>query len=322
MRSDAAKVPCEILGCTRAAFSYGVCEKHRDELRTAPGPKCPRCGLRRLVGAHGVCRHCERAVLARREGPRVIDRGMCVEPGCWRRATGLGRCARHRPADFRRPPSKNPCTVAGCGRCHYARGLCIAHYRAAEASNTLPPSRLGIGLVPHVKKRVNKGKTCSVESCPNKATNGGLCRRHWSERRGVLCANNCGRLAMGGKLCWRCGDYRRRHGRLPVAQQLRRKWPDHCAVPGCTGAVAAKGLCGTHYSRRRKGRRILAPVLPRGRNPKRLVEIEGVTRSLTEWAQLRGLNRITVSGRLARGWTAADALSLAPRQRTRWTKEP
>lgn len=320
MRSDAIKGPCEILGCTRAESSHGVCRQHAAELRAVPGPKCPRCGLRRFVGAHGVCRHCDGVLLARREVALVIDRGMCGESGCWRRATALGRCEHHRPAGFQRQPSKDPCSVAGCGRCIYARGLCVQHWREAAAAGTLPASRLGWALPRKV--RVNKGKTCAADGCHNKAARHGLCIRHWSEQRGALCANpRCGRLAAGGKFCCRCYDYRRRRGFLPRAASLRAATRGPCSVPGCDKLARALGLCWTHYDRRKRGAPVLRVVLPRGKHTVHAITIDGVTRSLTEWAELRGLNRITVSGRLARGWTAADALSLAPRQRNRWTKE-
>lgn len=43
-------------------------------------------------------------------------------------------------------------------------------------------------------------------------------------------------------------------------------WGDHCTARGCWGEAKANGLCGTHYSRQRAGKRLDAPVQfhPRG----------------------------------------------------------
>jgi hypothetical protein len=65
------------------------------------------------------------------------------------------------------------CSVAGCGRGHYAKGLCNGHYQRLKHAGSLNPerplSRSGARTVTSV---------CSVGTCPRAARAGGLCDAH------------------------------------------------------------------------------------------------------------------------------------------------
>jgi hypothetical protein len=89
-------------GCAyRPQGREGLCSECM-AARSPTGPACPRCGhVERNAG--GDCAHCHRARERRRYGP----------------STG-------RPG---RPRIEGPCSVAGCGRPHFSKGLCRPHYR-------------------------------------------------------------------------------------------------------------------------------------------------------------------------------------------------
>ena len=59
------------------------------------------------------------------------------------------------------------------------------------------------------------------------------------------------------------------------------------------------------------------PVLPRNRRAKlRLIEMDGKTMSVAEWAKSLGISVNIVYGRLYRGWSAEDALLTPPSHKT------
>lgn len=59
----------------------------------------------------------------------------------------------------------------------------------------------------------------------------------------------------------------------------------------------------------------------RNTSQNRKITINGETHILTEWAEITGINRYTISTRLQRGWTPEEALELKYRKRkSRWDK--
>lgn len=130
------------------------------------------------------------------------------------------------------------CARSGCWRLADRRGLCALHYKEEAAAGTLPPSRKTVGLKPSA--------------------------RHPREE-----CRNCHRLEVVSRsgYCARCRKHRRTHGRWPAQKAPREKVGAHrCSVPGCGRQVTARGLCASHYERRRRGSELATPVDPtRGR---------------------------------------------------------
>lgn len=46
----------------------------------------------------------------------------------------------------------------------------------------------------------------------------------------------------------------------------------------------------------------------RNRSSNRVIELDGVKKTLTEWCEMYGINSSTVSTRLRLGWTESDAI--------------
>ncbi len=50
----------------------------------------------------------------------------------------------------------------------------------------------------------------------------------------------------------------------------------------------------------------------RNKRTSRLIEVDGVVRTLVEWSEMSGIHRGTISQRIRRGWSIRDAISLEP----------
>ena len=109
------------------------------------------------------------------------------------------------------------CSVDGCNRMPYTRGLCEPHYRRLRRTGTVNAS-VGIGARP-----VNG---CSVDTCTRTATERGLCHGHYL------------RLI-------RTRD-------LQPHRPLERRVNTMCTVDGCDRTAFARGLCRPHANRKRK----------------------------------------------------------------------
>lgn len=48
-----------------------------------------------------------------------------------------------------------------------------------------------------------------------------------------------------------------------------------------------------------------------------LVSVDGIVHTISEWAEITGISKTTIRGRLASGWIAEDTLTLPVRNRTR-----
>lgn len=109
------------------------------------------------------------------------------------------------------------CTVDGCGRPHYARGLCGMHYKRVRRHGDAQPEVPQRGTAPP--------KTCAVPSCEHTSESRGWCHGHY--------------------LRWiRTGDVR------PDVPLGRRTQPEHCTVDGCGRRCHSKGLCRAHHKRK------------------------------------------------------------------------
>ena len=100
------------------------------------------------------------------------------------------------------------CSVDGCARTHYARGLCGMHYRRVRRYGDPQPEVPPRGSTPP--------DTCAVDSCEHVSESRGWCHGHY--------------------LRWvRTGDVR---ADVPLG---RRTQPEHCTVDGCGRRCHSKG---------------------------------------------------------------------------------
>ncbi|MDQ1706406.1 MAG: hypothetical protein QOF18_2772 [Frankiaceae bacterium] len=106
------------------------------------------------------------------------------------------------------------CSVEGCDRRTYARGLCEPHYRRRQRTGDVNADR-AIGDVAVYP--------CLVESCRRLATERGLCHAHYLRllRTGVVGADQ------------------------PIARQRNTV----CKLEACTRPAYARQLCRNHYRR-------------------------------------------------------------------------
>jgi hypothetical protein len=104
------------------------------------------------------------------------------------------------------------CTVAGCPRRHYGRGLCRAHYARWQRTGRSGPDLIQVQIV--------RNPVCTVEGCNRPHRARGLCGTHYSRWR-------------------RTGD----------ARAATPPNPRQCGIPGCQQRHHARGLCQAHYRR-------------------------------------------------------------------------
>ena len=77
------------------------------------------------------------------------------------------------------------CTVAGCGRPHHARGLCLAHYqRQRRHSNTFAAIEVGDQVA--TKRAVQR--QCREPGCDRPHVARGLCQTHYQQARRLALA--------------------------------------------------------------------------------------------------------------------------------------
>jgi hypothetical protein len=107
------------------------------------------------------------------------------------------------------------CTVPGCPRRHYGRGLCRAHYARWQ--------RTGNAGAATIAGHVTRDVVCTVESCDRRHEARGLCRTHYSrwQRTGDTGADHPPKL----RVCGVAGCQQRHHGR-GLCQAHHRRWKD------------------------------------------------------------------------------------------------
>lgn len=108
------------------------------------------------------------------------------------------------------------CQVSGCGRIHYARGLCGLHYKRVRRHGDPQSDVPALGSAPP--------QTCAVPACEHVVEARGWCHGHY--------------------LRWiRTGAVR------PDKPLTRRTQPEHCTVDNCDRRCHSKGLCKAHFRR-------------------------------------------------------------------------
>lgn len=112
-----------------------------------------------------------------------------------------------------RAMTERACSVEGCERKHYGRGLCKMHWKWWRNTGS-------------VELAVREPRVCSVEGCERKHRSNGLCVMHL---RRLLDTGSVGE----------------------AAPRFVHDHPDVCAVDGCVRPYHAKGLCNMHYLRLR-----------------------------------------------------------------------
>lgn len=155
--------------------------------------------------------------------------GTCSIEGCGQSVKARGLCAKHylkarRDGDLSlfsgpgrgryAPEISRTCPgVGSCGKPELARGFCASCYQ----------SRIRNGSLPRLPK-VNVGKKCGVQRCPNVARGLGFCAGHYDRFK-------------------KYGD--------PLGS-AQKKTGGKCATSDCDGAVVAVGLCRNCYARFQK----------------------------------------------------------------------
>ena len=101
------------------------------------------------------------------------------------------------------------CSIDKCGRKHYAKGYCCAHYNRLHQTGR-------ISSRPLTKSKRNRIRgICSLEQCDRPHYSRKLCHVHYQEMRSVLKATSSQRS---------------------------------CDVEGCNFLHNSKGLCKFHYT--------------------------------------------------------------------------
>jgi hypothetical protein len=104
------------------------------------------------------------------------------------------------------------CTVPGCPRRHYGRGLCQAHWARWRRTGDTGPAEIA--------NHVARTPGCTVQGCTVRQTALGLCRTHYSR--------------------WR---------RTRDVQPATPPSPRACGITGCQQRHYAHGMCQAHYRR-------------------------------------------------------------------------
>src|ERR1041385_4423036 len=112
----------------------------------------------------------------------------------------------------KQPPK--PCAVQNCGKPHWARGFCVAHYTRAWKT----------GAIRRVPVKVVNANGCQVHGCGKPAYGRGYCQAHYEKFK-------------------KYGD--------PLASAVR-KTGQPCSTRGCSGLTVARGLCRNCYGHFRR----------------------------------------------------------------------
>lgn len=108
-----------------------------------------------------------------------------------------------------------PCSVDGCTRKNYARGLCEPHYRRRQRTGSAS-EKIPVG------ERA-PSPPCFARSCDRSATEQGLCHAHYQRLR--------------------------RSGDIEDEQPVGRRRNGKCSLPTCNREAYARQLCRNHYRR-------------------------------------------------------------------------
>ena len=248
---------CSVEGCEKTHVARGLCGNHyQRSKRTGElgGPQCSMENCDKTVKAKGLCEYHYRQI-SREINKRRYP--ICAADNCDEFSTTLsgGFCHAHR-LRYRRgarmdtpiikrvfPPPDGKCTLKGCERKYYGKGLCNRHYnrsrRDRRADNKLVPS------------------ICSVEGCERVASFKGMCTTHYTRSRyppaGVRTCSTCSRVfsmelrSHSSKYCsTKC---HRQAANLRRQERTCDPSRPKCSLHNCNRPALVKGMCGLHYKR-------------------------------------------------------------------------
>jgi hypothetical protein len=143
------------------------------------------------------------------------------------------------------------CSVEGCGRRIFRRGLCSSHYERLRKTGDVQADK--------PLREFQASDMCAVEGCSVAPVAKGLCGRHYSQAR-----SDAPKVDPGpSKACTACGqvkpvsDFIRRpdsvDGYRAHCKQCQKMNAPRCTFPGCPNPHKRGGLCDAHSKQRDRG---------------------------------------------------------------------
>ena len=136
--------------------------------------------------------------------------------------------------------NKRICIVEGCDKLVRAMNVCGTHYMQIRRGVR---SEDGILLRPLREKRP---PVCKIEDCERKVTGRGFCSKHYQQWL-------CGHRSLEGDILT---DFKERNtGPISLTDRRRGRGASSGSCKLCGKSIfhTRSGLCGTHYSRYRRG---------------------------------------------------------------------
>jgi len=233
------------------------------------------------------------------------------------------------------------CEVQGCEQKHYCRGFCKTHYSRTLKRKPRVASKSGNG--PRVRG------TCSIDGCEKPHYGRGMCKMHWARwdthgdpqtvQHGGTPSRH-GHTANGitspeyhswNAMMGRCNNPSSKHYKYYGGRGIKvcERWyvfENFLADMGPRPIGHTLDRYPNKNGNYEPGNVRWATPLQQARNTRRTVmlTIDGVTRSMSEWAEIAGRRADTVYGRIQSGWDAKSAVFKEERiqERTRATPFP
>lgn len=178
----------------------------------------------------------------------MSDKNCSVE-GCEKRTYARGMCSLHYRKNLLTKKSRQKCTVGGCERPIYAKGLCQNHYVGERKWGDFEN---------HNKQRGG----CSVPGCTKPHHSKGFCREHYGRFKNhgdplagrhpngveITCTvKGCDRVAHARGFCTKHYQKYKKYGD-PLGE-CPPKPAKYCSVEGCNKLHYCRGYCSMHYAR-------------------------------------------------------------------------